>query len=274
MGSRPQVGTRVPSARDVGRPTVGTEDCGWISATSGGVPQKRGPALARVACALAAAVVVVAVAWVLWLRADNPGAEPEGENWWLVTWFVVALAYAVTGTALLAAGATHRPVGAAFVVIGAVAGLTAVSIQYAGHEAGLHVDGGWLGDAARWSRVIVGGLIAAVVPWLLRPGAGRAARSIAAATAIVVVIAAAGEGGGLAWVDRGAAWAMAVSATAALAARLTAWWPVRIGTDDPLPAWLAGGAIAAWLAFVPDALSLANDRPHAVVLARRVGLGT
>jgi signal transduction histidine kinase len=217
-----------------------------------------GPVPARAACAVAAAAVVAAVAWVLWLRADNPGAEPEGKNWWLVAWFAVALAYSVTGTAFLADRAIHRPVGAAFVIIGAAAAITGSSIQYAAHEAALHADGGWLGEASGWSEVILAGSVAGVVPWLLRPGTWRPAGAIAAATAVLVAIAAAtvDADGALAWLHRGASWAIAASATGAVVALITAWWPVRKGTDDPLPAWLTCGAMAAWLAFVPGLLSL------------------
>ena len=57
------------------------------------------------------------------------------------------------------------------------------------------------------------------------------------------------------WLDAVAAWTVAVSATVAVGALLTAWWPVRKGTDDPLPAWLAAGAIAAWLGVVPGSVA-------------------
>ena len=45
---------------------------------------------------------------------------------------------------------------------------------------------------------------------------------------------------------------MATSATAAIGALLTAWWPVRKAhSTTRSPAWLAAGAVAAWLAVVP-----------------------
>jgi signal transduction histidine kinase len=213
------------------------------------------PVAARVACGAVAVVVVAIAAWIVWLRIDNGGNEPEGANWWLVTLLLGGLAYGVVGAALLFAELRrHRTVGAVFLVIAAGAVLTAASIQYLGHERGDAgaADGGWLGDASRWSKPLTLGLIAAVVPWLVRPGTWRPARPAAAGTAAVVAITAMTAAFDWPdWLDAIATWTVAVSATAAVGALLAAWWPVRKGTDDPLPAWLAAGAIAAWLGVVP-----------------------
>ncbi len=217
---------------------------------AGGPP----PIAARVACVGAAAVVVAAAAFFVWLRIDNDGAEPAGENWWFVTIFVVGMSYGVAGAALLfATRRRHRSVGAVFVVIAGGAVTTAISIQYLWHELGTESgDGGWLGDASRWARPLTGGLIAGVVPWLVRPGSWRLARPAAVGTAVVVGITAlTGAFDGPAWLDATATWIVAVSATLAVGALLTAWWRVRRGTEDPLPAWLAAGAIAAWIGVVP-----------------------
>jgi len=230
----------------------------------------RTPIGRRVACGVAAAVVVGAAAWVVWLRIDNPGREPADENWWLPTLFAVALTYGVAGAALLLASPhRHRAVGAVFVVIAAAAVLRVAAVQYLGHERGLQADdearlgeavgwtaptfdGGWLGDAGDWSRPLALGLIAGVVPWLVRRGSWRLARRAAAGTAVAVGITAlTGAFDGPDWLDATATWLVAISATAAVGALLHAWWPLRRGTDDPLPAWLAAGAIAAWLGVVP-----------------------
>ncbi len=219
-----------------------------------------GPAsiAARAGCAAVATVLVAASAWVVWLRADNPDVEPDG-NWWLVAWATVALAYGVTGAALLAAAhGGRRGIGTVFVVIGGGASLTALSIQYLGHELATGAtDGGWLGDARTWSEPVTAGLIAAVVPWLVRPGSSALTRPAALVTGgLVGLTGVTAAFGGPAWLATALTWAVAVSAVAAIGALLTAWWPVRRGTDDPLPAWLAAGAIAAWLAFMPTLLSL------------------
>ncbi len=212
----------------------------------------RAPLAARVACGVAAAAVVGGLAWVVWLRTDNDGAEPTGENWWLVTLFVVALAYGVAGAALLfAAPGRHRAVGGAFVVIAGGAILTAASIQYRGHEDSIGTDGGWLGDAADWTRPLTLGLLAGVVPWLVRPGSWRRARQAAAGTAVVVgITVVTADLDGPAWLDATAVWVVAISATAAVGALVGVWWPVRHG-DDPLAAWLTAGAIAGWIGVVP-----------------------
>ena len=70
-----------------------------------------------------AAAVVVA------MRIANGGPEPEGQNWWLVAWFVVGLAYAVAGTALLTRPG-RRLLGGCFVVVGVAATIMAVATQY------------------------------------------------------------------------------------------------------------------------------------------------
>ena len=45
-------------------------------------------------------VVGAACAVVIGLRTANDEAEPEGQNWWLVAWFVTGLAYSLAGVLL------------------------------------------------------------------------------------------------------------------------------------------------------------------------------
>jgi signal transduction histidine kinase len=222
-------------------------------------PSAAGPTsvAARLACGAVVLAVLGVTGWVVWLRVDNTGYEPEGENWWLVAWLVVALVYGVLGVAMLTVRPGHRALGAAFAVLAGFAALSAMSIQYLGHEH-WHAPPVWLVDAERWSEPIALGLLAAVVPWLLRPRGARPASVTAAVTAVVVGLHGLTAAVGPDWLERLSAWAATISATAAVGYLLTAWWKVRKGTDDPLPAWLAAGAIVAWLAFAPETLSLGH----------------
>ena len=120
-------GTRVPSARDTARRTVRCErgTVEWEDADG---------RLRRAAGAAGRATGRRARAPRLrrGRRARRPrrrassspcasptgGAEPEGMNWWLVTWIVVGLAYTVAGTALLTRRG-RRLLGGCFVVVGA-----------------------------------------------------------------------------------------------------------------------------------------------------------
>ncbi len=100
-------------------------------------------------------------------------------------------------------------------------------------------------------------MLAALVPWELAV-TGRRPRFEAVwwSTAALIVVLATGEAvgaqsSGLDLVDV-ATWLLVASATAATV-RLVVLW--RAGTrydDDPLAGWLAVGAVAAWLALVPE----------------------
>lgn len=56
---------------------------------------------AQVAGVVTTVVVGAACAVVIGLRAANHDAEPEGQNWWLVAWFVTGLAYSLAGVLLV-----------------------------------------------------------------------------------------------------------------------------------------------------------------------------
>ena len=101
------------------------------------------------------------------LRVANRGDEPEGMNWWLVTWIVVGLAYTVAGTALLTRRG-RRLLGGCFVVVGLAAMIMAVATQYSGY-AETHAGTGWtwITWADRWARPLGTGVLVGLVPWLL-----------------------------------------------------------------------------------------------------------
>lgn len=220
----------------------------------------RSPAHKRdvVACVAAVVVVAGAAALVVALRIANAGPEPEGQNWWLVTWLVVGLAALITGTGL-ASRAASRALGLAFVVVGLAATLSAVSIQLAGFQAtnGQRDGWAWLADASRWTGPLAMAVLAGVVPWLVPPGAldervRRAMVVVVVASGGALVLAVSSERGP-GWLASVSRWLLAIVASAAVARLALSWWRSRLGPDrgDPLPAWLLGGAAAAWLATVP-----------------------
>lgn len=211
---------------------------------------------ALLACVAAAGLVVLGGGVVVALRIANGGPEPEGQNWWLVTWFVVSLAYAVAGTALLTRPG-RRLLGGCFVVVGAAATIMAIATQYQGYVLE-HADAGWtwVTWADRWAWPLAGGVLVGLVPWLvLLPPPRRlwlAWPSTAAAVGVLVLTAAADGPRALEVVTT---WFVAASSTAATALLGVQWWRSR-GAGDPLPGWLFAGTLAGWLALVPSSLDL------------------
>ena len=219
----------------------------------------------RIAVAAVCGLVAAGLSFVLKLRADNPGAEPAGQNWWFVCWFVMAGAYGTAGAALLFWPARRR-LAIWFLVVAATALLTAVSVQYQGFVV---ANGGrppWprLADLHDWTRPVMAGVLAALVPWELLPRtwrdhrAARVLQLVAAVSLIVVIAVEALDGPS--GVTRVATWVLCIVATIATAAVVVRWWREQRTTRDPLPAWLAAGTVVAWLAVVPDATDLASWR--------------
>ncbi len=215
------------------------------------------------ATSLATSVLVTlaglaAVGVILGLRIANKGSEPSHLNWWLVAWLVVGLVDAVAGAALLTHYG-HRRLGGCLVIAGLAFLVVAVAMQARGYAESIEHARIWgrLGGAQTWGRPVAAGVLAALVPWELA-ATGRRPRyelvwwSTAALIAVLAIGEAAGAGSpGLDVVDV-ATWLLAGSATAATV-RLVVLW--RVGArhdDDPLQGWLAVGAVAAWLAVVPD----------------------
>jgi len=89
---------------------------------AGGVTRPR----SWVAAALAVVVIVAAI--VIALRLTNDGPEPEG-NWWLLAELILGLAYLPAGAALVVRR-DRRLLGALFLVVGSMALVTALSMEY------------------------------------------------------------------------------------------------------------------------------------------------
>lgn len=210
-------------------------------------------------------LVAAGVTFVLPLRADNPGPEPQGQNWWLVCWLVMAAVYGGTGVALLG-WRPRRRLAVGFLIIGACALLNAVAVQYRGY---VSANGGrppWprLADADDWSRPVLAGVLAVFVPWELLAPTGRRGTAANALRLVglvaVAVLAATAVLGRPEALERVAAWTIVAVATAGTVALAVRWWRNDRRSDDLLPAWLLVGVIAAWLAVVPDLSDLADWR--------------
>src|SRR5262245_77706 len=207
------------------------------------------------------ALVVVAGAVVVGLRAANEGAEPEGQNWWLVAWLVTALAYSVAGV-MLVIRPGRRALGSALAVVGASSLVVALAVQYRGYEASIAGPPRWpwLADADAWARPLAAAvLVALVLPALIltpqsdRRAAAGVAAGVTATVALVVASA--------------ADWRPVEGAAAGVVAGLgllwigwlgIGWWRGRGVAGDPLAGWLLTGAVVAWLAVVPSGLDLVD----------------
>lgn len=89
------------------------------------------PAVSRasvIAVVVTGSVVTLGGVAVIAMRVANRGAEPEGQNWWIVAWFVVGLAYSSAGTAMLVRSSRRR-LGGCFVVVGAAGLVTTIGTQ-------------------------------------------------------------------------------------------------------------------------------------------------
>ena len=82
-----------------------------------------------VPCAIAVVAVTVGGIVLLGFRVVNRGPEPAGQNWWLVTWFCVGLAYSTVGAALVAKS-SRRKLGMCFLVVGGSALVSALATEY------------------------------------------------------------------------------------------------------------------------------------------------
>ena len=114
-----------------------------------------------------------------------------------------------------------------------------------------------LAKAQAWGRPIAAGVLAALVPWELAT-TGRRLRyeTVWWSTAALIAVFAISEAveartPGLDIVDV-ATWLLAASTTAATVRLVVVWRADARHDDDPLPGWLAVGAVVAWLAVVPE----------------------
>ncbi len=213
----------------------------------------------------AGAVVAVAVATggvVVWLRAANEGAEPEGRNWWLVAWLVAGLSYSLAGV-LLVTRPGRRALGAALSLVGASTLVVAVAVQYRGYEAPLAGPPAWpwLADADMWARPLGAAVLVALVPGALVPARSLSSRGVAALGTVALMAALAlvlASVAGVRPVELTAAWVVGAIGLAWIALLGRAWWRTRGAAGDPLAAWLLAGAVVAWLAVVPEGLDVAD----------------
>ena len=152
--------------------------------------RERGSARLWVIAALAVGVVVAGI--VLGLRVANAGAEPEGQNWWLVAQLVIGLAYLPAG-ALLASRPDHRRLGVLFLVVGLTALLNALATQYLGYAEAHGDPVAWPGLAslASWRWAVGGAVLATLVILALLPGRWRSdpRRSVLGAAALAGIVA-------------------------------------------------------------------------------------
>jgi signal transduction histidine kinase len=215
---------------------------------------------AWVAAAVTALVVATGTV-VVGLRAANDGAEPEGQNWWLVAWLVTGLAYSLAGV-LLVTRPGRRALGGALAVVGASSLVVALSVQYQGYEASVAGPPRWpwLADADTWARPLAAAVLVALVPpaLILAPRSDRRAAATVAAgvtATLALVVASAAD-----WrpVEAAAAWFVAGLGLAWIAWLGIGWWRRRGVAGDPLAGWLLAGAVVAWLAVVPSGLDLVD----------------
>ena len=121
---------------------------------------------ARVVGAVAAGVVGAGCAVaVIGLRSANDRGEPEGQNWWLVAWFVTGLAYSLAGVVLVTRPG-RRLLGGWLLVVGASSLTAAVAVQYRGYEQSVAGPPRWpaLADADTWARPLGAAVLVALGP--------------------------------------------------------------------------------------------------------------
>ena len=207
------------------------------------------------ATALAAAVGGVAVGIVLGLRIAKDSVDTDGDDWWIVAWLVIGV---IDARHRRRAGDAVRPPPSGW-------------LPDRGRHGGADRRRGdrrrsWRRSptptaAGRMCRArstgrnpIATGVLAALLPWeLARTDRRRAIEIVWWITAGLIAVVAIGT----AALDPGihvldvATWLVGISATAATLRLVICWWRRR-GDPDPLPMWVAAGAVAAWLAVVPE----------------------
>jgi signal transduction histidine kinase len=232
---------------------------------------------------LGAGAVVLAVAGVIiGLRAANDGPELPDKNWWLAAELVVAFAYLPVGVALLRRR-EQRLLGGLFATVAVAALVDALALQYFGYVSGQQTEAAWPGLASlTWAWVVGAAVLVGPVLLTLLPAAWRHERRVrfamgvaVAAVAVIAVERLTDEWpeplpanplelhgavhGVVDWAGDIATITVAVVATAAVLLLAQDWRDRRRASDDPLPAWMLAGAVAAWLAVVPRLWSTVRD---------------
>jgi signal transduction histidine kinase len=242
-------------------------------------PADAGHGRERAAAVATAAAVGACLAVVIALRAANGGREPEGQNWWLVAWFVAGLAYSLAGTVLLARPG-RRTLGSWLLVVGASSVAVALAVQYRGYERSVAGPPRWpaLADADTWARPLGAAVLVALVPGELvgaRWRSDRPARVVVTVAAAATIAVVAAEAAGWHRVGVAAAWAVAAVGVVWIGVLGQRWWHRPHAVSDALPGWLLAGAVVAWLAVVPEAVGWSvadHDVVWAVLLIATVPL--
>jgi signal transduction histidine kinase len=231
---------------------------------------------------VAVAVVLCVAGVVIGLRVTNHGAEPEGQNWWLVAELILGLAYIPAGV-VLCERRSWRTLGVLFSIVGIAALTEALSTQYLGYGVARHAPLRWpaFASVSSWawvlgSAVLVGPSLLALLPDRWRVDARlRVAMGLAVVGAGLMVLphltatwpSALGSNPlevsndttlGRTVTAGGHVGTVIVDLVATVAVVLLGWrwWQRRQASDDPLPAWLLAGAVAAWLAVIPPGVAI------------------
>jgi signal transduction histidine kinase len=219
-----------------------------------------GRAISLGATALAAVFAGAAIGIVIGLHLDAEYTSPD-DRWWIVAWLLIGVIDVVIGAALVTRYG-HRRLGGCLLVVGGAALTVAVATQsyYATLD---DPDSDWemLAGAKDWAHPIAIGVLAALLPWeLCRTGRRRSTEVIWWVTAVMISLAAVAEAADFGHPAVDAVYFIAVSATLATLRLIYVWWKSR-SVADPLPLLVAAGALAAWLAVVPEQVGFGIDPP-------------
>lgn len=225
------------------------------TASAGHAPSVAAGVLATTAFLSAAGLIIT-------LRVANKGPEPSRVNWWLIAWLVVGLVDGLAGAALLTRFG-HRRLAGCLLITGLAFVVVAASMQARGYSDSVDHATVWdhLAGAHSWARSLAAGALAALVPWeLATTGRRRGYEALWWSSAALVAVVTIGEAvgapsAGFDVIDL-ATWLLVGSATAATSRLVILWRTGARVSDDPLPGWLAVGAVAAWLAVVPERFGL------------------
>lgn len=238
-----------------------------------------GRAISFGATALAAAVGGAAIGIVVGLYANGENYTPPDKKPWLVAWLIIGVIDSVIGAALVTRYG-HRRLGGCLIVLGGAALVAAVSTEaYYATLVDPASDWAVLAGAKDWAHPLAIGVLAALLPWeLARTGRRTAIEVIWWMTAVLIGLVAVAEAAELGHPLSDAVYLIALSATVATLRLVFLWWKGRAISDDPLPLLVAGGALAAWLAVVPEQLEFlgidppGGDAAGALVLVATVPL--
>jgi signal transduction histidine kinase len=214
------------------------------------------------ATALAAAIGGAAIGIVIGLRLANEDHTPGRETWWIVAWLVIGVIDAVIGAALVTRYG-HRRLGGCLIVIGGAALVLAVSTQ-SKYSTLDDPESGWaiFVGARYWAYPVATGALAALLPWeLARTGRRTSIEVIWWVTAAMIALVAVSEAADLGHPAIDVRYLVALSATIATVRLIVLWWKRRAIVDDPLAPLVAAGALAAWLAVVPEQLEFGFQAP-------------